>query len=73
MRNKIKEIALQAGGSHYPDVNGDVLQKFADLLLAECIKLIKETPNHNCYTSFDVAHSDGTKAECINHIKKVLM
>jgi len=73
MKERIKEIALQAGGSHYPDVGGDLLQKFADLLIDECIRAIQETPNHHCYTSFDIAQSDGTKAECIEHIKKILM
>lgn len=73
MRDKIKEIALQAGGSHYPTVGGDLLQKFADLLIAECIKAVDETPNHHCLTTWEINFSDTTKIECINHIKKVLL
>ena len=33
---KIYEIALQAGGSHYPEVNSLQLNKFAELLIRQC-------------------------------------
>ena len=36
MNERIKEIALQAGGSHYPEVNTMQLEKFADMLIREC-------------------------------------
>jgi hypothetical protein len=36
MNKRIKEIALQAGGSHYPDVNSETLEKFAELIVREC-------------------------------------
>jgi hypothetical protein len=36
MNERIREIALQAGGSHYPEVNSMQLQKFAELIIAEC-------------------------------------
>ncbi len=36
MNEKIKELALQAGGSHYPDVNSTQLEKFAELIVREC-------------------------------------
>ena len=73
MRDKIKEIALQVGGSHYPDVGGELLQKFSDSLIEECIKAIRETPNHRCLTYYEVANAEDTKEECIKHIKNVLM
>ena len=37
MNERIREIALQAGGSHYPEVNSMQLQKFAELIVAECV------------------------------------
>jgi hypothetical protein len=52
MKEKIKEIALQAGGSHYPEVGGDLLQKFADLLLLEVIEVVENTPKHCAFTTF---------------------
>jgi len=39
MHERIKELALQAGGSHYPDVGGKTLEKFAMLLVKECAKI----------------------------------
>ena len=36
MNERIKEIALQAGGSHYPEVNTMQLEKFADMIIREC-------------------------------------
>ena len=41
MNQKIKELALQAGGSHYPDVGGKTLEKFAELIVQECILTIQ--------------------------------
>ena len=42
MNNVIKQLALQAGGSHYPDVGGKTLEKFAELIVRECAnELIK--------------------------------
>jgi hypothetical protein len=37
MNERIREIALQAGGSHYPEVNSMQLQKFAELIVKECM------------------------------------
>ena len=42
MNEKIKELALQAGGSHYPDVGGKTLEKFAELLIQECMNQVRE-------------------------------
>lgn len=43
MHPKIKEIALQAGGSHYPEVGGETLEKFAELVVKECAELFPMT------------------------------
>jgi hypothetical protein len=40
MNKQIKELALQAGGSHYPTVNSRQLEKFAELLINECCKIM---------------------------------
>lgn len=39
MNEQIKQLALQAGGSHYPDVGGRTLEKFAELLIQECAQV----------------------------------
>lgn len=33
---KLYEIALQTGGSHYPSVGGELLEKFAEKIIREC-------------------------------------
>lgn len=43
MNPKIKELALQAGGSHYPEVGGETLEKFAELVVRECAELFPMT------------------------------
>jgi hypothetical protein len=43
MNPKIKELALQAGGSHYPEVGGETLEKFAELVIRECAELFPMT------------------------------
>ncbi len=40
MNEKIKELALQAGGSHYPEVNPMQLEKFAKYIAEECMNII---------------------------------
>ena len=39
MNQKIKELALQAGGSHYPDVGGKTLEKFAELIVLKSAEI----------------------------------
>jgi len=40
MNEKIKELALQAGGSHYPEVGGKTLEKFAEMIVRECAMFV---------------------------------
>lgn len=47
MNERIKELALQAGGSHYPEVGGKLLEKFAELLIKQCISKIEEAAEHS--------------------------
>jgi hypothetical protein len=42
MNEKIKQLSLQAGGSHYPAINSELQQKFAELIIRECIEVIKQ-------------------------------
>ncbi len=41
MHPRIKELALEAGGSHYPEVGGELLQKFAELLIKDCASKVR--------------------------------
>jgi hypothetical protein len=50
MNKRIKELALQAGGSHYPDVGGITLEKFAELIVQECISELEISKKVDPYT-----------------------
>lgn len=39
MHKRIYELALAAGGSHYPGVGGRTLEKFAELLVQDCVEI----------------------------------
>jgi len=47
MSPKCKELALMAGGSHYPLVGGDTLEQFMRLTVEECIKILQEREVRN--------------------------
>ena len=69
MKQKVKELALQAGGSHYPEVGGEVLNKFADLLLEEVINTIKNTPKHCAHTTYDMSTVECTIKQSVSAVK----
>lgn len=54
MKNKIKQLALEAGGSTYPEVGGKILERFAELMLEECIVVVKNTGKQCAYTTHDL-------------------
>ena len=41
MNEKLKQLSLQAGGSLYPDINSELQQKFAELIIRECIGVVE--------------------------------
>ena len=53
MNERIKEIALQAGGSHYSAVGGKLLEKFAELIVKECAGIYDKIDNGNLHMGTD--------------------
>lgn len=50
MNEQFKQISLMAGGSHYPSINPDLQQKFGELIIEECCKVLStETIRHDGY------------------------
>lgn len=47
MSPKCKELALLAGGSHYPGVGGETLEQFMRLTVEECIKILQKREVRN--------------------------
>lgn len=37
---KLFEIALQTGGSHYPSVGGELLEKYGEAIIRECALVV---------------------------------
>lgn len=70
MKQVYKEIALQAGGSHYPEVGGDLLEKFADLLLEKAIEVVENTPQTHAYTTFDKGLISATIDKSANELRE---
>ena len=54
MNEKFKRLALEAGGSTYPEVGGKNLERFAQLLIQECIDVVSATPTHCAMTTFQM-------------------
>jgi hypothetical protein len=63
MKNEIfRRIALEAGGSHYPEVGGDLLEKYSELLIHECAELMYgRDENGNCKDGDTILEHFGVK------------
>ena len=71
MNEKIKELALQVGGSHYPEVGGELLQKFAESIIKECINSVNDADIRSfVYTTFDKSQAEACKERCVKSIKQ---
>jgi len=46
MTNRVFEIALQTGGSTYPEVNSERLQRFAEKIIEECAKIAEQDTSY---------------------------
>jgi hypothetical protein len=62
MNQLIKELALEAGGSHYPDVNTKQLIYFAELIVKECNKAVLEVPRY--YKDYRSQIEDAVIEDC---------
>lgn len=65
----LKELALQAGGSHYPEVGGATLEKFAELLLEKVIEVVQTTPTHCAFTTYDLGVVECTLKKTVGAIE----
>ena len=72
MHTRIKELALQAGGSHYPSVNSMQLEKFANLIIEDCYgEILCQLYGNNPGTDeqFNAGHEAGLRL-AVTTIKK---
>lgn len=45
LNQNLLRLALQAGGSHYPDVNRSQLQRFAELMVLDALQFVESDSN----------------------------
>lgn len=43
---KFADIALEVGGSHYPDVGGQLLEKFGEAVVEQCAVLVERAVDY---------------------------
>ena len=65
----LKELQLQAGGSHYPEINPSIQATFARLIVEECINAVRDTNTHHALTTFDKSLVETTIAKSIESIE----
>lgn len=70
MNKLLKELSLQAGGSHYPSINTHAQEAFAKLVVAECIKAVQRTDRKLAGTTYDSSLVEGTIQLSIKSIKE---
>ncbi len=71
MKKVFEEIALQAGGSHYPSVGGELLEKFGELVVQKCIDTIQNGDYRtSTYTTYDQSFNPKIVEDCIRQIKE---
>ena len=71
MKKVFKEMALQVGGSHYPDVGGELLEKFGEMVVQRCIDILESGDYRNStFTTFDKTFNPRIVQQCINNIKE---
>ena len=70
MKSKIKDIALEVGGSHYPEVGGRLLEEFAEQIIKECIAAVQATDRTHVCTTYDLGLVVETISRSVNSIKE---
>ena len=65
-RNLLRKLQVEAGGSHYPDINPDMQIRFAELIVQHCIDVCEEMA-----AQMGGMPGDGALArDCANWIRK---
>ena len=71
MKKIFEELALQAGGSHYPAVGGELLEKFGELVVAKCIDALENGDYRaSTFTTYDKGNNPKVIQNCIDNINK---
>lgn len=61
-KEKVTDLALQAGGAHYPEVNRMQLDAYTKLVINECLQAVDEADRRHVYTTFDQGQFESSLA-----------
>ena len=71
MKKVYHDIALQVGGSHYPEVGGELLEKFGEMVVQRCIDILEKGDyRSSTFTTYDKTFNPRIVQQCINNIKE---
>lgn len=71
MKKVFHDIALQVGGSHYPEVGGELLEKFGDMIVQKCIDVLESGDYRgSTFTTYDNAINPRIIQQCISNIQE---
>ena len=64
----LKQFQLEAGGSHYPEINPHLQEQFAKLIVQECVKVVENlSPGYQDYRD---QIEDAFRRDCVQEIKQ---
>lgn len=71
MKKVYEEMALQVGGSHYPEVGGVLLEKFGEMVVQKCIDILEKGDyRSSTFTTYDQSFNPRIIQQCVNNIKE---
>ena len=67
----LKEFQLQAGGSHYPNINPELQEKFAEEIVKYCIDLVENAQLQDMVmTTYQKDFARGVTERIVKQIKQ---
>jgi hypothetical protein len=58
--DKVHQLTLEVGGSHYPSVNPQLHQQLVKLVVTECLIAVDKSSRNHVYTTFDLGQHEAS-------------
>lgn len=66
--DKVNQLALEVGGSHYPNVNPQLHRQLIKLVVDECLSAVDTASRRHVYTTFDLGQHEAS----LESVKKAI-
>jgi hypothetical protein len=66
--DKVNQLALEVGGSHYPNVNPQLHRRLVKLVVDECLSAVDTASRRHVYTTFDLGQHEAS----LESVKKAI-